>query len=244
MSFYITLLVLIAGIVLALRAHKRTATAMLVIAVVSMFTLGSGPGAGMLLRSIQGPYEDSHLPRQWPARSAIIVLGMGTVTVAPGKAEVNPLAYGRVVSSAEAYRNCRRAGGECKVIMTGGESTQGFSEARIYATQMIALGVEQADLILEEQSRSTWENAKFTKAIVETGRFDQTYLVTSGVHMRLALLYFGHFGVRPVPIRTDYLMPWPTFVPMAYNFATADLALSEYRGLLRYRFYNAMGWND
>jgi hypothetical protein len=33
-------------------------------------------------------------------------------------------------------------------------------------------------------------------------------------------------------------------VPLAYNFAVADIALHEYLGIMRYHVYNALGWNS
>jgi uncharacterized SAM-binding protein YcdF (DUF218 family) len=68
-------------------------------------------------------------------------------------------------------------------------------------------------------------------------------LVTSGVHLRRAELYFRHFGIRAVPVRADYVDAVITPVPQAYNFLLMDVALHEYTGLARYRVYNLLGWN-
>jgi len=130
------------------------------------------------------------------------------------------------------------------VLITGGDKfKEGVIEANVYGEALVRLGIPKSDLILETHSQNTWENAQYTRDIVNRTKPDAIFLVTSGVHMRRALLYFAHFGMRPVPLRSDYLLPWPTVMPMAYNITLADLALSEYRGLLRYNIYNTLGKN-
>lgn len=245
MTFVVTLAAFVAALLATWRKWHKTAFAALALALALAIGIGSGPLTTLLLRSIQTGYEHSGIPDTWARRNAIVLLGMGTANVADGKEEVGPLAYGRVSTAVEAYTSCRRAGAECIIIMTGGDKAkQGVTEAAVYGEQLVRLGVDPQHLILEAQSHSTWENAKFTRPLLDNLKPDKTYLVTSGVHMRRARLYFEHFGITSDPIRSDYLLPWPTLVPMAYNFAIADLAISEYRGLARFWFYNQMGWND
>lgn len=245
MLFPLTMCAFFGAALLWAFSWKRTAVTLFVLGTISMVGVGSGPLTKVLLDNLQSGYEASRVPSAWPARSAIVLLGMGTVNVAPGEDEVGPLSFGRIATAADAYRSCRSAGGVCYLLVTGGaKHAKDAVEADVYAKQLVRLGVRQEDLILEGASDSTWENAKFSSPILRKLAPEQAYLVTSGVHLRRALMYFEHFGIRVVPIRSDYLQPWKTFVPMAYNFALADLAVSEYRGMFRYRFYNAMGWND
>ena len=57
-----------------------------------------------------------------------------------------------------------------------------------------------------EENRQTVEEAPSAYFIPSWAVYrkspEQVYLVTSGVHMRRALLYFKHFGLSPVPIRS------------------------------------------
>ena len=73
--------------------------------------------------------------------------------------------------------------------------------------------------------------------------FDKLFLVTSGLHLRRALLYFGHFGVYPTPCAADRITPLLSILPVGYNFAIADFAAHEYVGIVRYYVYNLLGWN-
>lgn len=72
---------------------------------------------------------------------------------------------------------------------------------------------------------------------------EQMFLVTSGIHLRRGVLYFGHFGLRGQPVRADYVSALPSLIPQSYNFLVMDLAVHEYIGYLRYFVYEWMGWN-
>lgn len=245
MLFPLTMCAFFGAAVLWALRWKRTAVTLFFLSTVSMIGVGSGPLTKLLLDNLQDGYQASVVPDTWPERSVIVLLGMGTVNVGPGKVEVGALSFGRIAAAADAYSSCRRGGGQCFVLVTGGaKHAKDAVEADVYAKQLVRLGVDQRHLVLEGKSDSTWENAKFSAPLLMKLAPQKIYLVTSGVHMRRALMYFEHFEVHAMPIRSDYLQPWNTVAPMAYNFALADLAMSEYRGILRYRFYNAMGWND
>jgi uncharacterized SAM-binding protein YcdF (DUF218 family) len=149
-----------------------------------------------------------------------------------------------MVKALEVYRACKEHSSDCKIIASGGD-THGFgtSEAELFGTQLRSLGVPPDDLLIEKRSQNTWQNAQFSAPFFEHRRFDQTFLVTSGVHLRRSLLYFSHFGIRAMPIRADYGRPGTPILPTAYNFFLTDLALHERIGIWRYYIYNALGWN-
>ena len=42
---------------------------------------------------------------------------------------------------------------------------------------------------------------------------------------------------------SDYVSGVASWSPLSYNLTMADVALHEYAGIARYRWYNAMGWN-
>lgn len=197
-----------------------------------------------LLARLQSAYAVS-TPVVWGQRNAIVLLGAGSVRVA-GSSQVDAslFAYGRIRKAAEQYRECRRAGRECKVEVSGGDVRGlGQPEAAIYAGDLQRLGVDAADLLLEPRSMNTWQNAQFSGPLLKTYGADRVLLVSSGFHLRRGMLYFAHFGIHAVPVRADYVDGVRSWLPLSYNFAMADLALHEYAGIARYHVYNAMGWN-
>jgi uncharacterized SAM-binding protein YcdF (DUF218 family) len=241
----ITILVAVA-IGLAWLKLRRTAYLLGALVLVLYFGVGCGPLAGLLVEQLQTGYTANAVIRQAPA-TAIVLLGGGTelVTDAQGSAaEIGPLAYGRVVKSLQVYRDCKRVNSVCFLLVTGGDPEHhGATEAAVYGAMLRQLGVDPADLVLEERSLNTFQNAQNTAPLLQSHKVDQVFLVTSGLHLRRSLLYFGHFAVTAQPIRADHVSPTVAVLPLSYNFLIMDLALHEYAGVVRYYVYQLMGWN-
>jgi len=84
------------------------------------------------------------------------------------------------------------------IIFTGGSGSIEFPEKKegIYVKKYLqSINIPDSALIVESQSKNTFENAKFTKPILDSlnlnGRF---LLVTSGFHMPRALAIFKKAG--------------------------------------------------
>jgi uncharacterized SAM-binding protein YcdF (DUF218 family) len=75
------------------------------------------------------------------------------------------------------------------------------------------------------------------------GARGNAYLVTSALHMKRALFYFGSFGLRLEPFPSDYNHAPRQLLPVGYNFAVADIALHQYIGILRFLIYETCGLN-
>jgi uncharacterized SAM-binding protein YcdF (DUF218 family) len=240
-----TLLILILlAIVLALLKWRRCSRALLALTAILLLAAGCGPLPTWLLTRLQSDYV-AQAPVAWGQRNAIVLLGASTVQVASsGQVEASLFAYGRISEAAALYRACRQSGNACKVEVSGGDA-RGFgeSEAAAYAGNLQRLGVDAADLLLESRSMNTWQNAQFSGPLLKSWGADRVLLVSSGFHLRRSMLYFTHFGIEATPVRADYVSGVLSWWPLSYNFAMADLALHEYAGIARYRWYNAMGWN-
>jgi uncharacterized SAM-binding protein YcdF (DUF218 family) len=214
----------------------------LFLALALLFGIGCGPVPSYLLRNLQSGYSDV-VVRGAP-RTAIILLGNGTERVPPASVEVAPLAYGRVMKTLELYQACKLKGGSCTIVVTGGDPQHhGASEAAVYSARLRLLGVDAADILVEGRSLNTWQNAQYTAELLKAHPVEQLFLVTSGIHLRRSLLYFGHFGVHGQPVRADYVSAMPSVTPQSFNFLVTDLAIHEYVGYWRYFVYERMGWN-
>jgi len=206
--------------------------------------VGCGPIPIKLLTHLQAKY--AAIPKIiWGKRNAIVLLGGGTSRLpALGSAEINPVVYSRMIKAFALYNTCKQHSRDCKIIISGGDAQHhGVSEAVVYGSYLKELGVQSTDLILESRSMNTWQNAEFVAPILRQYAADQVLLVSSGIHIHRSNLYFLHFGIQTIPIRSDYLSTHISLLPTAYNFALADFALHEYLGILRYHAYNALGWN-
>jgi uncharacterized SAM-binding protein YcdF (DUF218 family) len=246
----VTLLIIsiLVAVVLGLWLLKWCKSSLVValLALAAFLGVGCGPIPAFLLADLQSGYPADVVTPEGQ-RVAIVLLGNGTERTAgtgDDAVEVGPLAYGRLVKALELYQACKQRQNKCILIVTGGDPQHhGASEAAVYGARLRRLGVDPADLLLEQRSLNTFQNAQYTAPLLSAHPVDRVYLVTSGIHLRRSLLYFGHFGVRAQPVRADFISAMPSAIPLSSNFLFADLALHEYEGVLRYFVYERMGWN-
>ncbi|MBY0561740.1 YdcF family protein [Hyphomicrobium sp.] len=134
-----------------------------------------------------------------------------------------------------------RALPDAKVIFTGGSGSlfggEGMgSEIRKY---FVDSGIEPSRIVIENLSRNTYENAMFTKPLVNPSPQDKWLLVTSAYHMPRSVGVFrkAGFDVVPYPVdfrtrgRRDAVRPLDS---VSAGLARTDLAAKEWIGLLAY----------
>ena len=120
---------------------------------------------------------------------------------------------------------------EARLALIGGEGEffpVGFAESRATTSFVVEEGIPMARVVLEEQSRSTHENAVYAKDLIRPKPSEKWILVTSAYHMPRALAELAHqlpeATLVPYPVVSDRLRiePWWS------NGATTRLVLSEY----------------
>lgn len=91
---------------------------------------------------------------------------------------------------------------------------------------------------VEDRSRDTWENAKFSADILHKAGINSIYVVTSSWHMRRALLSFEGTGLTvtaaPTPLFGSLGPQWGDFLPQAGAWQTSYFALHEWIGYAWY----------
>ena len=98
----------------------------------------------------------------------------------------------------KAIRVYRRDPTPPKLIPSGGKgSDESISEAQAMKNYLLSQGIPEDDIIMEDQSRTTLENLKYSKAIIDSkpGR-KYTALVTSNYHVYRALRYARQVGLK------------------------------------------------
>ncbi len=132
---------------------------------------------------------------------------------------------------------------QAQVVYSGGSSSLAggaSSEAAAARDLMIALGVEAPRIAIEERSRNTDENARFSADLLKPEATQSWLLVTSAYHMPRAMGLFRKAGFNvvayPVDYRTagdrrDLRIAW---TPLR-NVQLFDLAIHEWIGLAAYR---------
>ena len=119
------------------------------------------------------------------------------------------------------------------------------NDAGVMADRLVGFGVPRSALILETQSRNTWENAVNTAAIFKAHGWRNGVLVTSAAHMPRALAAFQRVGLSVVPAATGIQAGPPQFgsrldLQMDQEaLLRTTAAIKEMIGLLVYR---CLGW--
>jgi len=217
------------------------ATAFKVMGFGLLFLIGLGVMPAMQLSATQLINPLSAVT--WSGKDSIVLLGAGTAAKTKTSGPDVPVyAYGRIVTAAEAWRDCEAHGKDCNIVVSGGDPEHhGAAEATVYGKTLLALGVPQSAILLETQSRNTWQNAAFSMRLIPADR--QVVVVTSGLHLKRSLVFFNHVRRGAQGIAGDRLVPSFGPLQMGYNFFVTDAALHEEIGLLQYHIYNTMGWN-
>ena len=237
----ITLLLLFFALFAVWRQRRR---AVVLVCIVLFWALGAGWLSAPLLHLAQRGFETKSTPQDvhFASRTTFILLGGGTRYDADKRLVPKRDAFTRIVVTAELYRECRRAGGACRVIVSGGNPQHHEqAEADNYAPFLLARGVNASDLVLENESLNTYQNARNVASIVQPERDGTLVLITSAYHMQRSLLAFKVFGLDTQAFTSNVRQSEATFFPRSHGFIDAETALHELIGIARFRVYRRLG---
>lgn len=147
----------------------------------------------------------------------------------------------RFVNAYELYKT----GKVKKLLLTGGSGDllqKNPSEAVGMKDFLVRIGVPASDIIVEGDSRNTWENAVFTKKILA----DQypgasCLLITSAWHMRRSIGCFEKAGVKSTPFSVDFVTerdrwaPENSLIPDRQGFYLWEMLIKEWVGCVMYK---------
>lgn len=161
----------------------------------------------------------------------IHVLGSGhhIDSTQPLSSQITNSGVKRVLEGILIYKKLSNA----KIIFTGYDGGTGVSNAKMNAKLAIALGVKESDIIIGENPKDTYEEAQFTKTLLDDG--EKFVLVTSATHLVRAMILFKSFGLNPIPAPTDFHKKEykSIFVaPSIASFKNSRVAIHEYLGIL------------
>lgn len=218
------------------RRDRLSGIAALIIAL--LLYLFSTPAMGeLLIRPLERAFPPPEAGEAcWG--DAIVVLGGGAKSSSPAEGGEPALSVESLSRLVYAVRLAREM--PLPLVITGGRAMgrqDRPSEAEAAARVARSLGIAEERLLLEEESRTTWENALYVSREFST---TAPLLVTSAWHMPRAVYSFRRHGMEPVPAPTAYrgdpAPPLATdFLPTPGGFETSSRALHEYLGLLYYR---------
>ena len=131
---------------------------------------------------------------------------------------------------------------EARIIFTGGQGTVVTgekTEADVARELWSGMGLDGPRVILENQSRNTWENATLTHALIQPKPGERWLLVTSASHMPRSVGCFRRAGWEvtawPVNYSTSPGGQGWFDPPFSFRLGQAEWAVREYVGLIAYR---------
>ncbi|MCX8515233.1 MAG: YdcF family protein, partial [Burkholderiales bacterium] len=99
-------------------------------------------------------------------------------------------------------------------IVVSGGYTGNIREANLMKEWLIDLYNVKNQIIIENKSRTTDENAKFVAQILIPQKITHIILVTQAYHMRRALMLFDKYHLIATPASTDYYSTYSAFTPV------------------------------
>jgi uncharacterized SAM-binding protein YcdF (DUF218 family) len=159
------------------------------------------------------------------------------------RAELAPDTYYRCLHALALYRQV----GGCPILVSGGLSDgapEGPPLAQAMETFYRERGVKAADLVVENRSLTTHENAVECCRLLQERGIDRIVLITDAKHLWRASLCFQREGIEVVPsgcnAYTDRYRNQPVdYWPSPYGAAHFLDAFHEWVGLA---YYKLRGW--
>ena len=138
-----------------------------------------------------------------------------------------------------------RAGKVKKLLLSGGSgfvSLPELKEAELLKAVLLQMRIDSNDIIIENESRNTYENALCSSKLLKTGRYGKSFVViTSAIHIRRSLACFKkqNLEVTPFPVdkRSGFGLYTPDrlIVPSAWSLIQWEALLHEMAGFIIYK---------
>jgi uncharacterized SAM-binding protein YcdF (DUF218 family) len=193
----------VVGLALSFGGLAQVGRSICVVTVLLLVIVCFSPLGSLLLRPLEDRFPPP--PADLPPPAGIIVLGGSLdeeMTLAHKQPAFNAFAARLTTGVALALRFPK-----ARLIFTGGttDPTPNAPAEAIGVRELwLSLGVPEDRMTFEGKSRNTWENAIYTRALVDP-KPDQTWLlVTSAWHMPRAMGIFRRAGFNVIAYPVDY----------------------------------------
>jgi uncharacterized SAM-binding protein YcdF (DUF218 family) len=205
--------------------------------------------SGKLLYWLESPfYPPRHgkitIQQNWQSAQVVVVLGGGVDHFSPEtfgeSATLSPVTLKRLLVGWKIAKEK-----SLPILLSGGIVFQqaGYTaEAEVMKRTLIDWGVNESSILVEDQSRTTEENAKFSAPLLISKNLTNVILVSSAWHLKRAARLFSSYPLQlqffPSDCRSGYpnqkwsFPSFTSFVPSMNALASTELALHEYLGIL------------
>jgi uncharacterized SAM-binding protein YcdF (DUF218 family) len=231
--------IILLSLVLALAGRLRKfGVGLALVTTVMTITLGLLPVATYLMVPLEErfpPFSDDGKPVD-----GIILLG-GAVnpsdTVARRLISANEAAE-RILDTIQLAHRYPQA----RILISGGSATilgEGVHEAPIIADYFKSIGIDPARIIVEDRSRTTSENALYSRELLKPKQGERWLLVTSAWHMPRAIGVFEQAGFSVTAYPVDFRTAGGSnnlhlFASVSDGLRRLDVVTKEWVGLIGY----------
>jgi uncharacterized SAM-binding protein YcdF (DUF218 family) len=197
----------------------------LLVAIFLYYLFSITPGADFFISFLEADFEELSIERIEEA-NIIVVLTGGEKT--------------DLIRSSEVLRISNLKDNQVQLIISGTETLSGRGKISAIENFFISRGVPADNIIVDDNSRNTKENAKEVVKIIEKEPF---FLVTSAYHMQRAINEFKEREANPIPAPVDFRnknfnYELEDYIPNSNNLRKTDLAFYEYLGIIYYRLFD------
>ena len=155
--------------------------------------------SGMLLAQVERQVPQMASPQG----DVIVMLGGGATKDTPNMGELGNLTNSpasRLLATYELYQRL-----QVPILVSGGQVyADSGAEAQLAARELLRLGVKPEDIIIEDRSLNTRQNAVYSCELLRQRGLEHPVLVTSAFHMNRGVLNFAKEGMAVDPYPTDY----------------------------------------
>jgi uncharacterized SAM-binding protein YcdF (DUF218 family) len=233
------ILLILAGAVLALtRRFRRTGTVCVLIFALAALAFGLLPLSSYLMLPLENRFPQFHDDGQPVA--GIILLG-GSVEAAKSASRSTLIANDAAERLLGTIALAHRYPGARILISSGSGALfqNGTAEAPIIAAYFKEIGIDLARVTIEDRSRTTFENAVYSRALADPKPGERWLLVTSAWHMPRSVGVFRKADFPVVPYPVDYrtsgtLWEQDIFSTVSEGLRRLDVGAKEWVGLIAY----------
>ena len=212
----------------------------MIAAIVLLAVAAFSPSGNMLLYPLESRFPPWSAAQGAPP-DGIVVLGGpidADLSVAHGMPVITSSPDRIVAAAALAHRYPN-----ARIVFSGGSSSLISNEQREadYAAALFeSLGIDKSRLIMDRDSRNTYENAVFSKKLAAPKAGERWLLVTSAFHMPRAIGLFRKVGFAVEPYPVDWRVGRGADVLAFTQFSLdgllrTDVGVREWLGLVAYR---------
>lgn len=208
--------------------------------IILVFYLLSTPYVGDLLMST---LEDRFVPPAQPEGDVIVMLGGGATFGTPdidGVGQLSGNAANRLLTAARLQKKLN-----LPLILSGGQVFEDSGREAVIGRRILeGIGIPEEQILIEDTSLNTVQNARNVSKLMEEHGFTHPILITSAFHMERSVLNFHKEGIEVTPYPSDYFVSIGSgalyvnkLAPSADGLRSSYIALHEYLGILAAKIY-------